>query len=99
MKVLKDLISTLLIRASYNSEALEKNCFPKNTVLVKKIIAYWNHRNLCSHDEDIEIYTHIHMALKSSKKIRLTPNLFTLIHVFSPFLFPKQIPLDNQLVP
>ena len=50
-------------------------------------------------DEDIEIYTHIHMALKSSKKIRLTPNLFTLIHVFSPFLFPKQIPLDNQLVP
>ena len=54
---------------------------------------------LCSDNEDIEIYTQIHMALKSSKKIRFTPNLFTLINVFFPFLFPKQISLENQLVP
>lgn len=82
MKVLKDLISTVLIRATYNSEMLEKNWFPKNTVLVKKIIANRSHRNLRSHDEDIEIYiqdtvseqtykieyVHVHGSMTSSRR-------------------------------
>lgn len=82
MKVLKDLISTVLIRATYNSEMLEKNWFPKNTVLVKKIIANRSHRNLRNHDEDIEIYiqdtvseqtykieyVHVHGSMTSSRR-------------------------------